>query len=66
MSASAIGYKKVWEAINQYVQDEKIALGDANLDIDSLVERISELTSYEKVEQGMEGYSDDGSPFEYF
>lgn len=65
-SATAIGYKKVWEAINQYVQDEKIALGDANLDIDSLVERISEMTSYENVEKGMEGYSDDGSPFEYF
>lgn len=65
-SASAIGYRKIWEAVNQYVQDEKIALGDANLDIDGLVVKISELTSYEKVEQGLEGYSSNGSPFEYF
>lgn len=65
-SASAIGYRKIWEAVNQYVQDEKIALGDANLDIDGLVVKISELTSYEKVEQGFEGYSSNGSPFEYF
>jgi hypothetical protein len=65
-SASAIGYRKIWEAINTYVQDEKIALGDANLDIDNLVERISQLTNYEAVEKGLEGYSSNGSPFEYF
>lgn len=65
-SATAIGYRKIWEAINQYVQDEKIALGDANLDVDGLVEKISELTNYEAVEKGLEGYSSNGSPFEYF
>lgn len=65
-SASAIGYRRIWEAINQYVQDEKVALGDANLDIDNLVEKISKLTNYEAVEKGLEGYSSNGSPFEYF
>lgn len=65
-SATAIGYRKIWEAINQYVQDEKIALGDANLDIEELTYKIAELTSYEKVEKGLEGYSSNGSPFEYF
>ena len=65
-SASAIGYRRIWEAINQYVQDEKVALGDANLNIDNLVEKISKLTNYEAVEKGLEGYSSNGSPFEYF
>lgn len=65
-SATAIGYRKIWEAINQYVQDEKIALGDANLDIDGLTQKIAEMTSYEQVEKGLEGYSSNGSPFEYF
>lgn len=65
-SATAIGYRKIWEAINEYVKDEKIALGDANLDIDGLTERIAELTKYENVEKGLEGYSSNGSPFEYF
>lgn len=65
-SATAIGYRKIWEAINQYVQDEKIALGDANLDIDGLTQKIAEMTSYEQVEKGLEGYSSNSSPFEYF
>lgn len=65
-SATAIGYRKIWEAINQYVQNEKIALGDANLDIDGLTQKIAEMTSYEQVEKGLEGYSSNGSPFEYF
>ena len=65
-SATAIGYRKIWEAINQYVQDEKIALGDANLDIDGLTQKIAEMTTYEQVEKGLEGYSSNGSPFEYF
>lgn len=66
-SAIAIGYRKVWEAINTYVQDEKIALGNADLDIEGLVEKISELTRYEKVETGVEGYSAlNNKDFEYF
>lgn len=64
-SASAIGYQPVWQAINEYVQQEKIDLGDSELDIDDLVLKISELTTYEKVEQGFEGYSL-GDGFEYF
>lgn len=64
-SASAIGYQPVWQAINEYVQQEKIDLGDSELEIDGLVEKIAQLTSYEKVEQGFEGYSL-GDGFEYF
>ncbi len=64
-SASAIGYQPVWQAINEYVQQEKIDLGDSELEIDGLVDKIAKLTSYEKVEQGFEGYSL-GDGFEYF
>ena len=64
-SASAIGYQPVWQAINEYVQQEKIDLGDSELEIDGLVDKIAQLTSYEKVEQGFEGYSL-GDGFEYF
>lgn len=64
-SASAIGYQPIWQAINDYVEQEKLDLGASEMDIDSLVDKIAELTSYEKVEQGFEGYSD-GSGFEYF
>ena len=65
-SAFAIGYKKIWEAINTYVEGEKIALGSADIDIEELTLKISEMTSYEKVEQGKEGYSLGGGKFEYF
>ena len=64
-SASAIGYQPVWQAINEYVQQEKIDLGDSELELEELVEKISQLTSYELVEQGYEGYSL-GDGFEYF
>lgn len=64
-SASAIGYQPVWQAINEYVQQEKIDLGDSELEIDGLVDKIAQLISYEKVEQGFEGYSL-GDGFEYF
>ena len=64
-SASAIGYQPVWQAINEYVQQEKIDLGDSELELDVLVEKIAQLTSYELVQQGYEGYSL-GDGFEYF
>lgn len=65
-SASAIGYRPIWEAINSYVEQEKINLGDADLDITKLTEEIGKLTTYEKVEQGLEGYSSDDGQWEYF
>lgn len=34
--ASAIGYQKIWEAINQYVKKEKLDLADTNLDIEEI------------------------------
>lgn len=65
-SASAIGYRPIWEAINSYVEQEKINLGDADLDISRLTQEISKLTTYEKVEKGLEGYKSDNGEWEYF
>ena len=40
--ASAIGYQKIWETINQYVKSNKVNLGSARLDIDGMVKQLTE------------------------
>ena len=40
--ASAIGYQKIWEAINVYIKNEKVALDNANVDIEELTKKIVE------------------------
>ena len=39
--ASAIGYQRIWEAVNEYVQTARIDMSDANLSIDDMVLTIS-------------------------
>ena len=39
--ASAIGYQKIWEAVNTYVKDNKINLADANTDVDGMIEAVN-------------------------
>lgn len=46
--ASAIGYNKIWEVINEYVEAENIDLGDANLDIDDLTSVVTDLIDKSK------------------
>jgi len=47
--ASAIGYQKIWEQINVYVQQQKVDLAAGEADIDSMVEAVSKaLANYEK------------------
>lgn len=41
--ASAIGYQKIWEAINVYVQDAEIDLGDAEVDIEQMTQAVTAL-----------------------
>lgn len=65
-SAFAIGYKKIWEAVNTYVDTEEIDLSDSDMDMETALEKIYDMVNYEKVEQGKEGYSVDGKNFEYF
>lgn len=65
-SAIAIGYNKIWEVINEYVETEQMDLSDATLDIESAIKEISELLDYEKVEQGYEGYFSGDTLSEWF
>lgn len=40
-NASAIGYQKIWEAINVYVKQEKVDLNSAKVSIDDMIERVN-------------------------
>lgn len=40
--ATAIGYQKIWEAVNVYVEDQRADLGEAEFNIDEAIGRISE------------------------
>lgn len=39
--ASSIGYQKIWEAVNKYIQNERKDLASADVDIDKMVKEIS-------------------------
>ena len=43
--ASAIGYNKIWEVINEYTQANKIELGNAENDIEGLTKIVADLIS---------------------
>lgn len=40
--ASAIGYQKIWEAVNTYIQDFRRDLGNAELDLEKAIVEISD------------------------
>ena len=55
--ASAIGYQKIWEAINQYTAEAKIDLGDGEVDIDAMVKSVTEaIAVYDKPVQTIDGW----------
>lgn len=55
--ASAIGYQQIWEAINEYTNKTGANLSDSNLDVDGMVERISEaLDTYEEPVEFVSGW----------
>lgn len=41
--ASAIGYQKIWESINQYVKDERIDLSNAKGNMDEMIKVVTEM-----------------------
>lgn len=65
-SASAIGYQKIWQAVNEYVNNEEVDLSSSDMDMEKAIAKIGEMTSYELIEKGLEGFSIDGKNFEYF
>lgn len=48
--ASAIGYQRIWQSINQYIKEEQISLNDSKVDMDNMIAKVSDLimTEYEK------------------
>lgn len=49
--ASAIGYEKIWESINVYVEQNKIDLRSSENDVDSMIEDITQaIKEFEKPE----------------
>lgn len=42
-AASAIGYQKLWQAINTYVEEENIDLSDAEVTVESLIEKVDQI-----------------------
>lgn len=50
--ASAIGYQKIWESINVYIEREKVDLGSATVNVEQLTQQIVEaMQEYEKKER---------------
>lgn len=47
--ASAIGYQKIWEAINKYVKAEGMDLNDASNDIDKMVQIVTDMLKTPKI-----------------
>lgn len=55
--ASAIGYQKIWEAVNQYVKDANIDLSSGEGDINSMIQSVSKaLTTYNTMLIAPEGW----------
>lgn len=50
-SASAIGYHKIWDVINEYVEDEDLVLENVDVDMDGVLEKIIDLSKYD-IEDG--------------
>lgn len=46
-SAAAIGYHKIWEAVNEVVKMEEVELGQSNEELDGLLTKILESLDYE-------------------
>ena len=59
-SAHAIGYRKIWEVVNQYVKENNIVLAETEQPMESMISDITKLLDYEAIEKGYEGYSDKG------
>ena len=57
-SALAIGYQRIWEAINKYVEQEGTILLDTTRDLAKTLPEIADLTVYLYFQHAMEGFDD--------
>ena len=56
--ASAIGYQKIWEAINEYTKSAKVDLGESDVEIDDLVANVTDMLKANN-NQPINGWSND-------
>ena len=54
-SASAIGYHKIWEVVNEVVEHEEIDLEDSDADVEEIMEKVLEALQYEQHLEWIEG-----------
>jgi len=50
-TANAIGSDNIIQAVSNYVRENSVDLADLNVDVESIVGKIAELTSYEKASE---------------
>lgn len=54
-SASAIGYHKIWEVVNEVVEHEEIDLEDSEVDVEEIMDKVLEALQYEQSLEWIEG-----------
>lgn len=62
--ASAIGYQKIWESINEYVQQNQIDLADSEQNIEELTHKITDAMNIYKEEEKYSVETDTGVEME--
>lgn len=53
--ASAIGYQRIWTAVNQYTQQNEIELNNLQVDMENIVGNIAEMLGIEATNEVVEG-----------
>lgn len=62
--ASAIGYQKIWEAINVYTDEQRINLADTTLTVEQMVESLGQaIAEQQKPEAILPNYNPDNESF---
>lgn len=63
--ASALGYQKIWQAINTYVSKNKVDLSRSETDIESIIDEIGELAMNEYSDFALDSLFDTFSQLNY-
>lgn len=64
-SAHVINYNMITDAITGFARENKINLDDISNNKDKIVDAVTNMLRYEKVANGYEGYSENGSSYEW-
>jgi len=54
--ANVIGYQKIWEAINDYVKEQRIDLSNGSQALDGMIEKVSEMLANEQQKQFIDNF----------